>query len=220
LVQRILQGEPLAYLLGAKEFFGLPLSVDDRVLVPRADTETLVQWALDLLPEATAGQRVLDLGTGSGAIALSLARHRPQARVSAVDASVDALVVARTNATRLGLQVQFIQSSWLDAVREPFDLMVSNPPYIAQDDPHLAALAHEPRAALVAGADGLQDLRQIISQSPAHLTPGGWLLLEHGYNQADAVRALLVQQGFDQVQSRHDLAGIERCSGGQWQSAG
>jgi release factor glutamine methyltransferase len=215
-------GEPLAYIVGSKEFFGLALQVDARVLVPRPDTETLVQWALDLLqlPGMAQSPRVLDLGTGSGAIALALAHQLQMAsregQVVAVDASADALDVARANAERLGLPVQFIQSHWLQAVSGNFHLMASNPPYIASADPHLAALRHEPLQALAAGADGLDDIRQIIEQAPAHLQPGGWLLLEHGYDQADSVRALLARRGFLKVQSRHDLAGIERCSGGQW----
>jgi release factor glutamine methyltransferase len=215
-------GEPLAYIVGMKEFFGLALQVDARVLVPRPDTETLVQWALDLLqlPGMAQSPRVLDLGTGSGAIALALAHELHTAgrpgQVVAVDASADALDVSRANAERLGLPVQFIQSHWLQKVSGNFDLIASNPPYIASADPHLAALRHEPLQALTAGADGLLDIRQIIAQAPAHLQPGGWLLLEHGYDQADSVRALLAQRGFLQVQGRRDLAGIERCSGGQW----
>jgi release factor glutamine methyltransferase len=219
-------GEPLAYIVGSKEFFGLALQVDARVLVPRPDTETLVQWALDLLqlPGMAQTPRVLDLGTGSGAIALALAHqlqsaHR-EGQVVAVDASADALDVARANAERLGLPVQFIQSHWLQEITEKiggnFHLIASNPPYIASADPHLAALRHEPLQALTAGADGLLDIRQIIEQAPAHLQPGGWLLLEHGYDQADSVRALLARRGFLHAQSRRDLAGIERCSGGQW----
>jgi len=215
-------GEPLAYIVGSKEFFGLELQVDARVLVPRPDTETLVQWSLDLLQ--TRGippvPRILDLGTGSGAIALAIAHSLRaagrQARVVAVDASADALCVARENARRLGLELAFIESRWLDKVSGHFDLIASNPPYIASADPHLAALVHEPLEALAAGVDGLDDIRQIVQQAPEHLRPGGWLLLEHGYEQAGAVRKLLTQQGFLQVQSRQDLAGIERCSGGQW----
>ncbi len=228
-------GEPLAYIVGSKEFFGLDLQVDSRVLVPRPDTETLVQWALDLLlatasapqpaaletPAALEVLEVLDLGTGSGAVALAIAHSlqaasRP-ARLLAVDASTDALAVARANAERLGLKnVQFLESSWLQQVSGRFDLIASNPPYIASADPHLAALTHEPLQALTAGTDGLDDLRQIITQAPVHLLPGGWLLLEHGYDQAGRVRELLASQGFGQVQSRLDLAGIERCTGGQW----
>ena len=235
LSQRRAAGEPLAYIVGRKEFFGLDLQVDSRVLVPRPDTETLVQWALELLlttaiaptPETFKTFKtlnVLDLGTGSGAVALAIAHSlqvasRP-ARLLAVDASVDALAVARANAERLGLNnVQFLQSNWLAQVNPiggRFTLIVSNPPYIANADPHLAALTHEPLQALTAGADGLDDIRQIIQQAPAHLQAGGWLLLEHGYDQAARVRELLAQQGFQHVQSRQDLASIERCSGGQW----
>lgn len=216
---RRVSGEPLAYLVGSKEFFGLALQVDGRVLVPRPDTETLVDWSLEQLQRPGLLQ-VLDLGTGSGAIALAIAHSlqaagRP-AQITAVDASTDALDVARGNAARLELKVDFIQSGWLAQVTDRFHLIASNPPYIASADPHLAALVHEPLQALTAGADGLDDLRQIIAQAPSHLLPGGWLLLEHGYDQASRVRDLLAQRGFSQVQSRLDLAGIERCSGGQW----
>lgn len=215
-------GEPLAYIVGYKEFFGLTLQVDARVLVPRPDTETLVQWSLDLLlaPGMAPAPRILDLGTGSGAVALAIAdglrtegRH---GQVLAVDASADALAVARDNAQQLKLELAFIQSNWLQQVSGSFHLIASNPPYIASTDPHLPALVHEPLQALTAGKDGLDDLRQITGQAPAHLKSGGWLLLEHGYDQAEAVRQLLARQGFEQVQSRRDLAGIERCSGGQW----
>jgi len=160
---------------------------------------------------------VLDLGTGSGAIALALAHRRPQARVSAVDASADALAVARANASRLGLTVNWRCGDWWTPVAgERFDLVVSNPPYIAEGDPHLPALAHEPRQALVSGADGLADLRRIVASAPAYLAPGGWLLLEHGWDQAAAVRGLLAAAGLAQTQSRRDLGGVERCSGGRW----
>ncbi len=220
-------GEPLAYIVGYKDFYGLRLKVDARVLVPRPDTETMVTWALDVLLAADfAGQprqrvpRVLDLGTGSGAIALALA-HGLQlagraASVLASDASSDALVVASGNAQALGLEVQFLQSIWLNEVSKCFHLIVSNPPYIANADPHLAALSHEPIEALTAGSDGLDDIRQIIENAPRHLESDGWLLLEHGYDQAAKVRDLLVTRGFGQVQSRLDLTGIERCTGGQW----
>ena len=218
LCQRRAATEPLAYLVGFKEFFGLDLQVDARVLVPRPDTETLVEWALQAVLGLQA-PRMLDLGTGSGAVALALAHARPDAAVHAVDASADALAVAQGNARRLGLPVVFSQGSWLtghSGTGETYALIASNPPYIPQHDPHLAALVHEPLQALAAGADGLDDIRTIIAQAPAHLDPGGWLLLEHGYDQAAAVRALLQAQGFTQVQSRRDMAGIERCSGGQW----
>ena len=207
-------GEPLAYITGTKEFFGLQLVVDPRVLVPRPDTETLVEWALAVLP-MDAPARVVDLGTGSGAIALALKATRPHLEVLAVDSSRDALAVAAGNAQRLALEVEFVHSTWLQTVGGAFDAVVSNPPYIAAADPHLHALTHEPAQALASGTDGLDDLRTIITQAPAQLRPGGWLLLEHGYDQAGAVRALLVAAGLQAVQSRRDLAGIERCSGGR-----
>jgi release factor glutamine methyltransferase len=211
-LQRRLQGEPVAYITGRKDFFGLTLNVDARVLDPRPDTEILVEWALELLP---LGQptRVLDLGTGSGAVALALQHQRPAAQVTAVDASADALAVASANAQRLNLPVKCVISHWMDAVLGPFELIVSNPPYVAEGDPHLAALTHEPLSALTSGADGLDDNRQIIAQAPSRLAPGGWLLLEHGWDQAAAVQALLRTAGFVQVQSRRDLGGIERCTG-------
>ncbi|WP_413762472.1 peptide chain release factor N(5)-glutamine methyltransferase [Variovorax sp. Varisp41] len=210
---RRLAGEPVAYLLGEKEFHGLALRVDLRVLVPRPDTETLVDWALECL-EGQAAPRVLDLGTGSGAIALALQHARADAQVDAVDASADALVVARANAERLALPVRFAQADWLAGAAQGYALIASNPPYIAAGDPHLPALQHEPASALVAGADGLDDIRRIVADAPAHLAEGGWLLLEHGHDQAPAVRQLLAAQGFAEVQSREDLAGIARCSGG------
>lgn len=215
-------GEPLAYIVGSKEFFGLVLQVDARVLVPRPDTETLVNWALAVLqtPGMPAAPEILDLGTGSGAIALAIAHSLQTAggpsHVVAVDASAGALDVARDNAARLTLGLDFIQSHWLKEVSGHFHLIVSNPPYIASADPHLDALTHEPLTALAAGTDGLDDIREIVHTAPASLQPGGWLLLEHGYDQAAAVRELLAREGFEQVQSRRDLAGIERCSGGLW----
>lgn len=211
-------GEPLAYLVGSKDFFGLALQVDSRVLVPRPDTETLVEWALQQLTAAhlPASARVLDLGTGSGAIALALKKTRPALDVTAVDASSDALVVAAANAGQHQLPVHFLQGNWFENVSARFHLIVSNPPYVADADPHLPALRHEPLQALTAGKDGLRDLRRIIDQAPAHLQPQGWLLLEHGYDQARAVCELLRQRGFGDVQSRADLAGIPRCSGGRW----
>ena len=212
-LQRRLRGEPLAYITGHQEFYGLDLQVDERVMCPRADTETLVDWGLELLaPQAHA----LDLGTGSGAIALAIKHQRPDVQMHARDFSTEALAVAQANAQRLALEVAFSQGSWLEGLSGPFDAIVSNPPYIAAADPHLAALAHEPLQALASGADGLDDLRAIIQQAPACLAPGGWLLLEHGYDQAQAVCDLLRGAGFAEVQSRADLAGIARCSGGRW----
>ncbi len=213
-VRRRLNGEPLAYISGHKEFFGLDLQVDSRVLVPRPDTESLVEWALKELADTPAAS-VLDLGTGSGAIALALKANRPDLSVSALDFSHEALAVACTNATRLNLTIDFQQGSWLAGVSGRYRLIVSNPPYIAQHDWHLNDLSHEPLQALVAGRDGLDDLRCIVAQTPAHLEDGGWLLLEHGYDQAAAVRGLLQQAGFQHIASRRDLAGIERCSGGR-----
>jgi release factor glutamine methyltransferase len=211
-------GEPLAYIVGSKEFFGLALQVDARVLVPRPDTETLVEWALEKL--AGNGQsaiaRVLDLGTGSGAIALALKKTLPDLDVTAVDASAQALAVARANAEQHKLRVRFIQGNWFENVSGHFHLIASNPPYITNSDPHLSALRHEPLEALTAGDDGLNDLHRIIDQAPAHLHRQGWLVLEHGYDQASAICNLLVQRGFADVQSRTDLAGIARCSGGRW----
>lgn len=231
LVQRRLAGEPLAYLTGHKEFFGLDLQVDARVLVPRPDTETLVSWGLDVLTDPTftttanaasgkhsESQSVLDLGTGSGAIALALKASQPALQVHAIDFSADALAVAQANAQRLQLDVTFSQGAWFAGLADPsvtFDCIVSNPPYIAARDPHLAALTHEPLQALASGADGLDDIRHIIRAAPSHLKPAGWLLLEHGYDQAPAVRDLLDAHGFIHVASRQDLAGIARCSGGQ-----
>ncbi|MDO9504691.1 MAG: peptide chain release factor N(5)-glutamine methyltransferase [Hydrogenophaga sp.] len=217
LVGRRQRDEPMAYLRGDQEFFGLQLQVDRRVLVPRPDTETLVNWALEKVDDANDAMRVLDLGTGSGAIALAIASQRPTASVSATDASDDALAVARSNAQRLGLPVRFHAGSWLDAVPgQRFEVIVTNPPYIAEHDPHLAALTHEPLSALTAGADGLSDIRTIVADAPHALVSGGWLLIEHGFDQAEVVRGLLQAAGFEQVSSRTDLAAIERCSGGQW----
>lgn len=215
--QRRLAGEPLAYIHGEKSFFGLCLKVDKRVLVPRPDTEALVEWALERLGDLPPESRFLDLGTGSGAIALAVKSQRPDVIVTATDASGDALTVASENAQRLQLSVTFKQGEWLRAVEgQRFHLIASNPPYIAVGDHHLPALTHEPITALTAGADGLDDIRALISTAPACLEVGGWLLLEHGHDQAQAVRHLLTDQGFEQVSSRKDLAGIERCSGGQW----
>ena len=214
---RRLYGEPLAYITGHKAFYGLDLLVDARVLDPRADTETLVDWALDVLPDTP--QRVLDLGTGSGAVALALQHERPAWQVHALDHSADALAVAQANAQRLKLPVHFTQSDWLLGAKGKFHAIVSNPPYVAVGDPHLDDLHHEPAIALSSGADGLDAIRTIIASAPQHLHAGGWLLLEHGYDQAQAVCALLAQTGFSQVESRRDLAGIARCSGGRFSPA-
>jgi release factor glutamine methyltransferase len=214
--QRRLNTEPVAYITGQKEFFGLALHVDQRVLDPRADTETLVEWALSCLADVRA-PAVVDLGTGSGAIALALKNTRPDATISAVDASADALTVASANAERLELPITFHHGSWLAPLKgKTFDAIVSNPPYVASDDEHLTALKHEPLSALASGPDGLDDIRTIAREATQHLKPNGWLLIEHGYDQAHAVQTLLGNQGFVNVQSRPDLAGILRCTGGQW----
>ena len=214
-LHRRAQGEPLAYILGRKEFFGLTLDVNPQVLIPRPDTEILVEWALELIP-IDAPCRVLDLGTGSGAIALAIQHQRPQAHVTAVDASEGALQTAQANANKLGLPVRFRHGSWLEPVQgECFDVIVSNPPYIAEGDPHLPALTHEPITALTAGHDGLNDIRNIALDAQAHLTPSGRLLLEHGYDQASQIQAILRQFGYSDIQTRVDLGGNERCTGGQ-----
>jgi release factor glutamine methyltransferase len=212
-------GEPLAYITGHREFFGLDLRVDRRVLVPRPDTETLVEWALEVIQDRPAPS-VIDLGTGSGAIALAVKRHRPDARVVATDTSPGALQVAAANALALGLDIEFLRLSWLDGIRGRFDLILSNPPYVAALDDHLPGLSHEPASALVAGHDGLDDLRAIIAQAPGCLAAGGWLLLEHGHDQAGPVADLLADAGFRDIAGRRDLAGIVRCSGGRWLELG
>ena len=216
LVARRANGEPVAYLLGEKEFHGLRLRVNREVLVPRPDTETLVDWALALQAFAPPAPAILDMGTGSGAIALAIAHAWPAARVCAVDASPAALAVARANGERLGLPVEWLQSDWWSALAgRRFDIVVGNPPYIAARDPHLAALRHEPAMALTPGGDGLAALRDVVSGAPGHLAAGGWLLLEHGHDQAGAVRALLHARGFADVATRSDLAGQPRCSAGR-----
>jgi release factor glutamine methyltransferase len=218
--RRRARGEPLAYIVGRKEFFGLDLMVDSTVLVPRPDTETLVEWALEILRCHPDPPSVIDLGTGSGAIALAIKKHWPEAMVEAVDASAEALEVAAANAGAHSLEIRLRQASWLAGTTSQYDLIVSNPPYLAQADSHLPALAYEPVQALVGGHDGMAELRAIIAQAPGRLRPGGWLLLEHGFDQALAVRELLAAAGFRSVVSRLDLAGIERCSGGRWLELG
>jgi len=218
LLQRRLAGEPVAYLLGRRGFWTLDLAVSPDTLIPRPETERLVELALERLPEATP-LRVADLGTGSGAIALALASERPQARVVATDMSPAALAVAAANARRHGLDnVAFRQGSWhAPLAGERFDLIASNPPYIASDDPHLARgdLRFEPASALASGHDGLDDIRLIIAGAAAHLLPGGWLLLEHGWDQGAAIRALLADAGFVEVATEVDLEQRDRVSLGR-----
>jgi release factor glutamine methyltransferase len=214
---RRLGGVPLAYLTGGQEFYGHHFLVSPAVLVPRPDTELLVDTALHLLENRPAA-RVLELGTGSGCIALAIALARPDLAVLATDRSWEALQVARANQLRLGARVQFLMADWYEGLSGRFDLIVSNPPYIAAGDTHLPALADEPAGALVAGADGLDDLRELAAGAPAQLAPGGWLLLEHGYDQGPAVRDLLCQAGLHDVQTLRDLAGHERACRGSWQA--
>ncbi|AEC20990.1 heme biosynthesis protein [Pusillimonas sp. T7-7] len=214
---RRLAGEPMAYILGYKEFMGRDFRVSPGVLIPRPETELLVETALDYLQRCRA-PRVLDLGTGAGAIAISIALNASGASIAATDVSMDALAVARQNAQALGARVEFLSGSWYDALvgHSGFDLIVSNPPYIAACDPHLAQgdLRFEPVQALTDGSDGLSALRTIVQGAGARLKPGAALFLEHGWDQAKAVRQLLQQAGFTQVASLQDLAGIERVSGG------
>lgn len=217
LLQRRLQGEPVAYILGEREFFGLRFKVSPDTLIPRPETELLVELALQRIP--VDGQfRVLDLGTGCGAIALSIGHARPGAEITAVDASAAALELARENARQLGIaNARFVHSDWFSGLTaQRYDLIVSNPPYVAAGDVHLSqGDAHfEPMSALAAGADGLDDIRRIVARAGDFLEHDAWLLLEHGYDQADKVRSILQQHGFAEVISVKDMAGIERVSGG------
>jgi release factor glutamine methyltransferase len=217
LLTRRLAGEPIAYLTGAREFYGRRFQVSPDVLIPRPDTELLVELALERIPPDRSVD-VLDLGTGSGCIAITLALERPLVRVTAVDHSAAALKIAQHNADIHNARVEFLTSDWFIALAgRRFDLIVSNPPYIAAADPHLARgdVRFEPLSALAAGADGLDDLRQLTAAARTHLKPGGTLLLEHGYDQADAVQALLRMDGIRHVRSWADLSGIRRVSGGQ-----
>lgn len=216
LLQQRARGVPVAYLVGEREFHGLMLKVRPDVLIPRPETETLVDWILELFdPDSTA--RVADLGTGSGAIALALRHRRPRMQVTAVDVDPAALAVARDNATRLRLSVELLQGRWFAPLAgRRFHCTVSNPPYVDADDPHLQALGSEPLLALTPGPDGLAALREIVQAAPEHLEAGGWLLLEHGRDQAEAVRELLALRGFADVTTRADLAGLPRCTAGRW----
>jgi release factor glutamine methyltransferase len=218
-ISRRAAGEPLAYLIGEREFHGLALRVNPAVLVPRPETELLVDWALELLARrqaASSSPRVVDLGTGSGAIAIAVKWGCPAADVVATDISSAALDVAAQNAGRIGVELTLLQGSWWSAsalAERRFELVLANPPYIAADDVHLSALRHEPALALTPGGDGLGALRQIIDQAAEHLAPGGWILLEHGYDQAEAVRDLLRGRALWQIETRRDLAGQPRCTG-------
>lgn len=221
LIARRAAGEPVAYILGEREFFGHSFSVTPDVLIPRPETELLVETTLARLPKDRPAQ-ILDMGTGSGCIAISLALARPDCTVTAVDASPTALSVATANATRLHARVEFLLSDWFSSLQgRQFDVIVSNPPYIAQDDAHLSLgdLPCEPRSALAAGTDGLDDLRRIVASAGPHLQPDGFLLLEHGWDQCDAVRALLENAGFMQTLTLADLAGLPRIGiGGELSS--
>jgi release factor glutamine methyltransferase len=218
LVARRAAGEPVAYLTGRRGFWSLDLDVTPATLIPRPETELLVELALQRLPPGRPLQ-VADLGTGSGAIALAIAHERPQARVAAVDASGEALAVARGNAHRLGIgNVRFLQGDWMTPLSgESFAVIVSNPPYIEADDPHLGQgdLRFEPASALASGVDGLDAIRQIVAAAQARLEPGGWLLLEHGWNQGGPVCALLAAAGYAEVATFQDLEGRDRVSGGR-----
>jgi release factor glutamine methyltransferase len=219
LIARRAAGEPVAYITGRRGFWSLELEVTPATLIPRPETELLVELALRHLPTDQALQ-VADLGTGSGAIALAIAHERPQAQVSAVDVSAEALSVARGNAQRLGIDnVRFVQGSWMTPLSgESFAVIVSNPPYIEAGDPHLGQgdLRFEPASALASGADGLDAIRQIVAAAPAHLQPGGWLLMEHGWDQGPPVRALLIAAGYVDVETARDLEGRDRVSGGRY----
>lgn len=210
------RGEPIAYILGEKEFYGLALAVNPAVLIPRPETELLVELALERRPAS-----VLDLGTGSGAIALAIKRHLPGARVVGIEASAAALALAQRNAAKLGLEVEFRHGRWFEpAALERFELIVSNPPYVAEGDPHLGQgdVRFEPKAALVSGPDGLDAIREIARGAPSRLNPRGWLLVEHGLGQDTAVRALLDAAGLVEISTWPDLAGIARVTGGRLES--
>ncbi|MDP1898906.1 MAG: peptide chain release factor N(5)-glutamine methyltransferase [Rubrivivax sp.] len=219
LLARRAAGVPLAYLVGEREFHGLMLQVTPAVLVPRPETEVLVEWALERLAEMPCAD-VVDLGTGSGAIAMALKQAGPAAAIAASDRCARALAVARGNALTHGLDIEFAQGDWWAPWKgRRFDLAVANPPYVAGDDPHLSALVHEPRGALTPEGDGLAALRCIIDGAPEHLRPGAWVLLEHGHDQAEAVRTRLEQRGFTSARTRPDLAGLPRCTGAAWSGA-
>ena len=214
LAKKRANGEPVAYLLGRKEFYGLDLSVNPSVLIPRPETELLVDLALEKKPDS-----LLDLGTGSGAVAIAVKYKSPSTRVVAIDSDSSALATAKRNAAKFNLDIDFRHGRWFEPVAgERFELIVANPPYVANGDPHLAALRHEPRGALVSGPDGLDAIREITSAAGVFLRPGAWLLLEHGFDQAAAVRELLARTGLESITTWPDLAGIARVSGGRLKS--
>ena len=213
-VQRRIKGEPVAYILGRKEFYGLELSVNPSVLIPRPETELLVDLALERKPAS-----LLDLGTGSGAIGIAVKYRSPATRVVAVDCDISALVTAKRNAARLNLEIDFRHGRWFEPVAgECLELIVTNPPYVASGDPHLESLRFEPPGALVSGPDGLDSIRDIAQAAPAYLARGGWLLLEHGEGQESAVRGLLAAAGLASITTWPDLAGIARVSGAKLES--
>lgn len=214
-IERRIAGEPIAYILGYREFYGLKFKVTPDTLIPRPDTETLVEAALAKIPQGQLA-KVLDLGTGTGAIALAIAKHRPEVQITALDASVNALNIAKENAQNLQIaNVQFVLSDWFATLEQKkFDAIVCNPPYIEQEDAHLnqGDLRFEPISALASGVDGLDDIHKVIHGAAQHLNIGGWLMLEHGYNQAKAVAALLLSAGFTEVETIKDLGGNERVT--------
>lgn len=217
LARRRMRGEPMAYLLGRQEFYGRQLTVTHDVLIPRPETETLVELALELIP---TGERVLELGTGSGAIAIALAETFD---VTATDASAPALAIAQANARQHKTNITFAAGDWFHALPShtpPFAAIVSNPPYVADNHPALDELSFEPRSALASGPDGMDDIRQIVAAASRYLTTGGWLMLEHGFDQAEALGALLAASGYSQIACHRDLAGIDRVTIGQWPAEG
>lgn len=219
LLSRRIKGEPIAYILGQQEFWDLTLKTDEHTLIPRADTETLIEWAIELAPSLPAAARVIDLGTGTGAIALALAREHPEWQVEAVDLVPQAVSLAQHNAEVNGLsRVTIYQSSWFDNVEGKFDLIVSNPPYIDPEDEHLSQgdVRFEPKSALVANNQGLADLETIADLARSYLNPDAWLLMEHGYDQLEQVQDILHKLGYDQVTTRFDLGGNPRITGGRF----
>lgn len=217
LVDRRVSGEPVAHITGEREFWSLPLKVDQHTLIPRPDTELLVELALELIKEHSL-DTVIDLGTGSGAIAIAIKKECPRCEISATDYSLEALLTAQQNANRHRLEIRLVQSRWFDQLGAgKYDLIISNPPYIAENDPHLQQgdVRFEPASALISGADGLDDIHEIVRWAPTHLNDNGWLLLEHGYQQAARVRAIMATQNFSHIETRQDLAGNDRATLGR-----